>query len=314
MPSPKQKIIAALAALSITACTEAKVTPPPVIPSKPVASQPVVIAPVQVRDAGAPITEVVKETPPQDVLALVSETPNADHLGRAKQLASEGDIKGGLLEARRALFVTPNDVETLTVVAKLSRRAGHPELAAEAWGRVANQSTDDATPLIQQARAFIAMKDFGSAVTAGREASTRDPGNAEAFQVTGIAQLSMNELASAIANFEKAVELEPNHGWALNNLGFACLRANKNERAVEVLEKAGELLPHVAYVHNNLGVALERIGRGDEAKAAYQTAMDLSPKYVKARINAARVAKVQIAEDAEVDDTMAPPSPEPTEE
>ena len=72
------------------------------------------------------------------------------------------------------------------------------------------------------------------------------------------------------------------------------------------LEHAAEVLPNVAYVHNNLGVALERVGRGDEAKAAYQQAMDLSPKYVKARINAARVAKVsQPTEEPQVDDTLS---------
>jgi predicted RNA polymerase sigma factor len=88
---------------------------------------------------------------------------------------------------------------------------------------------------------------------------------------------------------------------------------------VEVLERAAELLPHVAYVHNNLGVALERVGRGDEAKTAYQRAMDLSPKYVKARLNAARVAKVIVPEtpveepDAPTDDIPMDvhPSPEP---
>jgi hypothetical protein len=38
-------------------------------------------------------------------------------------------------------------------------------------------------------------------------------------------------------------------------------------------------------------VALERVGRHDEAKQAYLTATTLSPKYVKARVNATRVAK-----------------------
>ena len=67
--------------------------------------------------------------------------------------------------------------------------------------------------------------------------------------------------------------------------------------AWQVLERAAEQLPMVAYVQNNLGIALERVGRTDEATAAYQQAMDLSPKYVKARVNAARVAKAVIEVD-----------------
>jgi Flp pilus assembly protein TadD len=318
MSSPKKILAAALAALSITACQESTPVVKPVIPTKTIiVSQPVARV-VEVRDAGAPISVAPVEIAPVDTLAIANDSPNVDHLGRANQLSSEGDVKGALLEARRALFTTPSDVETLTVVAKLARRAGQPEMSAEAWGRIAELTPDDALPLIAQARALNQMKDYAGAVMAGREASSRDSGNVEAFQVTGIAQLAMNELSGAIASFEKAVELEPNHGWALNNLGFACLRANQNERAVIALEHAAEVLPHVAYVQNNLGVALERVGRGDEAKAAYQHAMDLSPKYVKARINAARVAKVvqPQGDEPQVDETMSDlphPMPEQAE-
>lgn len=290
MSSPKKIVVAALAALSLYSCKEEPLPPKPVIPSKVV----VKAEPVMMRDAGAPLTVVTptKEEIPTDPLVLAHDDKNVDHLGRAKSLSSDGDVKGALIEARRALFSNPADIETLTVVAKLSRRAGQPELSAEAWGRIATIQDTDATPLIQQARSLVALKDYAGAVMAGREAVARDPGNAEAFQITGIAQLAMNELSGAIASFEKAVELEPNHGWAQNNLGFAALRANQNDKAVKALEKAAELLPHVAYVHNNLGVALERTGRKEEAKTAYQQAMDLSPKYVKARINVARMAKV----------------------
>ncbi len=306
MSSPKKKIIAALAALSIIACTEPSTPPQSVIPSK-VAVAPVARV-VEVRDAGAPLVVVPKEEVHVDPLVVAHDSKDIDHLGRAKALAGEGDVKGGLLEARRALFTTPSDVETLTTVAKLARRAGQAELSAEAWGRIAALTPEDALPLIQQARAMIQLKDYAGAVVAGREAIARDPGNAEAFQVTGIGQLSMNELTGAISSFQKAVELNPNHGWAQNNLGFACLRANENEKAAAALESAAALLPHVAYVHNNLGVALERLGRKDEAKAAYQQAMDLSPKYVKARINAARVAKapVEALEDEVMSDVPHP--------
>lgn len=317
MSSPKKIVVAALAALSLYSCTTEPPPPPKVaavIPSKvAITAEPM----VQLRDAGAPLTVIPpKEEVPVDPLVLAHDSKDVDHLGRARKLSSEGDVKGALIEARRALFSTPGDVETLTVVAKLSRRAGQPELAAEAWGRVATIQDTDATPLIAQARALISLKDYPGAVIAGREAVARDPGNAEAFQVTGIAQLAMNELSGAIASFEKAVELEPNHGWAQNNLGFAALRANQNDKAVTALEKAAELLPHVAYVHNNLGVALERTGRKEEAKTAYQAAMDLSPKYVKARINVARMAKVTpeqpvVDEDESMSDVPHPMPEQP---
>lgn len=314
MSSPKKIIVAALAALSLNACTET--APPPkqvaaVIPSKVITAPQVKL---EVRDAGAPMTVLPKEEP-VDPLVLAHDTKSVDHVSRAKSLAADGDAKGALVEARRALFTTPSDVETLSLVARLARRAGQPQLAAEAWGRVAQQSEGDATPLIQQARALIAMKDNASAVIVGRDAISRDEGNAEAFQVTGIAQLAMNDLGGAIASFEKVVALEPNHGWALNNLGFAALRANQNEKAVDALEKAAELLPNVAYVQNNLGVALERVGRKGEAKTAYQAAMDLSPKYVKARINAARVAQVKDVEsEQQLEDVMSDlPHPMPEE-
>ncbi|MEW5742062.1 MAG: tetratricopeptide repeat protein [Myxococcota bacterium] len=281
----------------VTATKQEAPRPPPVIPPP---------APVEVAKVDAGFV---------DPLVLAHDTPTVDHLARAKSLAGEGDVKGALTESRRALFTTPTDEETLIFTAKVARRAGQHELAAEAWGRVASIQTEDATPLIQQARAFLAMKDYAGAVIAGREAIARDEGNPECFQVTGLGQLAMGELPGAITSFRKVVELEPNHGWALNNLGLAYLRANENEKAAEVLERAAELLPHVAYVHNNLGVALERTGRGEEAKTAYQHAMDLSPKYVKARINAARVAKASQPQDEAIEepDTMSDvhPLPEP---
>jgi Flp pilus assembly protein TadD len=316
--SPSKRLLAAtLAALSVTACDGEPPKPLhpqlAVIPSKVVT--PLLSPPVSgTRDAGAPFTVAPKEPVVVDPLVVAHDAPGIDHLGRAKRLTEEGDVRGAFTEARRALFSTPTDVETLQVVARLARRVGEPGLAAEAWGRVASQSTDDATPLLQQARALLAGQDPAGAAIAAREASRRDPGSAEAFHVTGLAQLSMKELAGAIASFEKAVELNPAHGWALNNLGLASLRANRNERAVEVLERAAELLPHVAYVHNNLGVALERVGRADEAKAAYQHAMDLSPKYVKARLNAARVAKAPVAVEEEQGEDLEPevhPLPSP---
>ncbi len=273
-------------------------SPPPAIVTSapPPAPSPILVAAAP-RDAGA-----------VDPLALPSETPGVDHLGRARSLRALGDVKGALTEARRALSADAHDEDALEIVATLAKQRKNHALAAEAFGRLAALRPDDTTPLVAQARQLHALKDYAGAVMAARAALERDPEHVEALHTVGLAQLAMGELQGAITSFERTVELSPSHAWALNNLGFAYLRANRNEDAVDALTLAAEALPAAASVHNNLGVALERTGRKDEALVAFQHAMDLSPKYVKARINVGRLAKAMI--DAPPSDVA--PVDEPT--
>lgn len=299
----KRLVSCCIAALAFAAC-EDKVQPVPrPLPVKQVQR----VAPLPPVVAAAPF-DAVEE--PADVLALAHDQKNVDHLGRAKKLADEGDRAGALTEARRAVFSMPTDPEALQLIARLTQKLGKHALSAEAWGRISTQDTGDAIPAIAQARALVKARQFERGVVAGKEAISRDPGNPEAFQATGLAHLGAGELQSAIAMFNKVIELEPGHGWALNNLGLAFLRANENEKAVEVLTRSAELLPTTAYVHNNLGIALERVGRKDEAKQAYLTSTTLSPKYVKARINAERVARVGTIEELDFDEHTADSVPE----
>ncbi len=301
----KTLVSCCIAALSFAACQDDFQPVPKPVPVKRVSAQ-VMPAPVAaVFDAGKPMMDE-----PVDALSLKHDQPGVDHLARAKQLADDGDRAGALTEAKRAIFSMPTDDEALTFIAGLTQKMGKHDLAAEAYGRLALVRIDDATPLVQQARALVKMKDFGHAALAGKDAIRRDSGNPEAFQAAGLGYLGNGELQNAIFMFTKVIELKPDHGWALNNLGLAYLRANENEKAVEVLSRSAELLPTTAYVHNNLGVALERVGRKDEAKQAYLTSTNLSPKYVKARVNAARVARVGTLEEIDFEQEAPDMAPE----
>ncbi|MBS1151985.1 MAG: hypothetical protein H6Q89_3683 [Myxococcaceae bacterium] len=305
----KRLVSCCIAALAFAACEDDfQPVPRPVAPVKrgstPVVT-PVVVA-AAAFDAGR--TTVIDE--PEDILALKHDQPGVDHLGRAKQMVEEGDRAGALTEAKRAIFTTGSDEETLVFIAGLSQKMGKHELAAEAYGRIGQIHPDDAVPLVQQARALVKGKAFDRAARVAKDAIKRDCGNPEAFQAAGLGYLGNGELQSAIFMFTKVIELKPDHGWALNNLGLAYLRANENEKAVEVLARSAELLPNTAFVHNNLGVALERVGRKDEAKQAYLTSTTLSPKYLKARINADRVARVGTVEELDFDEQAPDTTPE----
>lgn len=215
-----------------------------------------------------------------------------NHLARARTLRELGDLSGALTECRRALHDTPDDEETLRMIARLGQLTQQEELSVLAFERLGLLRSDDASPLVQQARLLTTLGRYAEAMLVAEGALSRDPEEPEAYQALGRAQLAAGNLSEALVRFQQAVHLAPEHGHALNNLGFAYLRTNQNAQAVEVLVRAAALLPHVAYVHNNLGVAYERLGRTEEAQAAYASATQLSPRYVKARVNTGRMNKL----------------------
>ncbi len=309
----KQIVAACVAALSFSsvACNEQpKPSPKPKVaisvaptpPTAPVIASKVPSTTVSSSPGGFIAEPTVKDL---DVLAVSHEDGrNIDHLSRAVQLREVGDFAGALVEARRALFDTPEDLEVLTQIDRLTKLTGEKELRLVALERLAKLQPEDARPLVQQSRLLLSMKDYEGAIGIGTEAAKRDEGNPEAYQAIGRAHLSLGQLAPAIAMFEKVISLEPEHGHALNNLGFAYLRANRNEEALTALTRAAELLPNTAWVHNNLGVALERTGRLEGAKEAYARSSFLSPKYVKAQLNVARVASVAGVTASPADDAI----------
>jgi Flp pilus assembly protein TadD len=293
----KNKVLGGLVcALSITACSknnESKPSsPPPAIVSRSAAPAPVEQAPVP---------------EPIDPLALVHEDrgPRA-HVERANELKIQGDFDGAMTEARRALHDDAGDEEALRLVAKLGRYTREFPLALGALDRLGELRTD-ADPLVQKGRILLRTGDFAEAVATGEAAAEREPENPEAYQVIGRAELSQRHLQRAIEAFQKAVELAPDHGHALNNLGYSYLLANENQKAAEVLELAAELLPDTAYIQNNLGVALERVGRVDEAHLAFVRSVGLSPKYLKAQLNAKRIKSVAVLDLSSEDLEMQEP-------
>lgn len=257
------------------------------MPAEPVSPAHFAVAPPPAAEPPAPWEE------PADALALPHEhLSRVNHLARARTLRELGDFSGALTECRRALHDAPEDEVALVALTDLGRLAGQPELAVLAFERLAELNPDEASPLVQQARLLVSLGRYADAVRAGEEALLRDPEEPEAYNALGRAHLAAGALPEALLRFQQAVHLAPDHGHALNNLGFALLRANENAKAAEVLTRAAARLPHVGYVHNNLGVAQERLGRTAEAQAAYATATRLSPRYVKARLNADRMNTV----------------------
>lgn len=239
-------------------------------------------------------------------------TGSPNHLARARERVAAKDMEGALLEARRAAFDAPASADALELTADLAEKSRDRALARSAGRALARAQPNEAAPMVRLALLLLRDRDGVGALAAAEEAQRRDPKAAEAYNLSGRANLMLGRSDDAIFDFLSASRLNPNHGFAFNNLGLAYLLAGKPQKSVSALEKAAALLPNVAFVHNNLGIAHERLGEKTEARAEYSRALELEPSYVKAAVNKARLSALATAESLAVDAAPAqPPSDVP---
>jgi len=168
-----------------------------------------------------------------------------------------------------------------------------------------------------------------------RQILGREPGNAQAWHLLGVAQYQRGELAAAAESLGRAVALEPNapafhcnlgnvrqalnqpdqaagcyrrslalnpnHIEALNNLGTVLESQGAREEAVACYRKVLSLKPELPRAHNNLGLALEGLGQRGEALACFRRALELDPGYAEAHYHLGNALR----EERQVEDAVA---------
>ncbi|MCV0382534.1 MAG: tetratricopeptide repeat protein [Erythrobacter sp.] len=105
--------------------------------------------------------------------------------------------------------------------------------------------------------------------------------------------LTAGDIESARSQIERVVFEEPGNSPAWHLAGVIRRAAGHREAAVEAYREAIGLGLETAEILNSLGLALGELGRHSEASAALEQAMRREPRYVEARINAARLAVVR---------------------
>jgi protein O-GlcNAc transferase len=103
------------------------------------------------------------------------------------------------------------------------------------------------------------------------------PGNAEAWNVLGLALQKLNEPKTALSAFVKAQSLQPTvPGYILNGVRIA-LEAGEADAELARLTVAGEQDPLNPMLQLGRGMLLERMGQRPEAIDALEAAAALSP-------------------------------------
>lgn len=151
-------------------------------------------------------------------------------------------------------------------------------------GEAGGEAVADTNALIAQARQAIVNNRVDLAYGVLNPLIEREPNNAAAFSLRGIAYMREGKVYPAVRDLKAAADLSPSAD-AYFNLGNALQQAGFYERAQSAYRAALELAPEDPEILNNYGASLLHDGRTHEAIAALQRVTALRPNDPEAYTN-----------------------------
>ncbi|MGD2216035.1 MAG: tetratricopeptide repeat protein [Gemmatimonadales bacterium] len=120
-----------------------------------------------------------------------------------------------------------------------------------------------------------------------------DPESNAGLRLLGRANHQLGQVEQAIDAYRRAILVDDTDAWSMNNMGLVLIEQERFGEALPPLARAVELRDDVAIFQNNLGVALERAGHFRCAEETYRSALAIDSSYENAKLNLARVERLE---------------------
>ncbi len=201
-------------------------------------------------------------------------------LGQARARLHQNEDAEAYLQL--ALQRRPGFVSAQRALASLYLETGQEVRAARILEALLEQSPNDYETLHVLARVQQFSGNFDGALEAAKKMAELDPSRPEAFEILGQISLKRSENSSGVSYFEQALsrnnELNRRTGEAsvLQQLGTAYSRLEKYPEALASLRRAVELGPPRAAPHYLLGRLLLRMGQTEQGRKELDVARQLS--------------------------------------
>ena len=269
---------------------------------------PVVATMIEELDAG--------ETVQFDMAATAVDGVAEVYRSIAGALVGEAQDNLTLIYARMALYLGPEDIETVLMTAELLerleryelatnvydtvprsspafydaelgranalRRSGRTEAAIEVLRQLAEDNPELTEVQISLGDILREMESYDESIAAYDRAVTSIGEPEEQhwilFFARAIAHERTGDWPPAEADFRKALELRPEQPQVLNYLGYSFLELQTNlDEALDMIERAVALRPDAGHIVDSLGWGLYRVGRYEEAVGHMERAVELLP-------------------------------------
>jgi tetratricopeptide (TPR) repeat protein len=218
--------------------------------------------------------------------AKVKQNPKevAPYLERAVYFARAMQPNEALGDVNLALSLDEKNPEVYASLSEVYMYDGKMQRALDALKKATELAPDEARYNVMIARLYLTMSDYKQTFNSLRDALKKDPTNAEAFFISGLAHEEMGDTAKAIENYQLAVARKQGHYDALKQLGIL-YSIKKDKLAIDYLRNAASLRadnPEALYV---LGMFYQENGDPDKALSVYEEILIMKPDYLLAHFN-----------------------------
>ncbi len=220
-------------------------------------------------------------------LAACAIRPNSPmaYSNLSNSLREQGDLRGALTAANRALAINPRFVAAHVNLGSALAQSKDLQGAVAASKKAIEFDPKRTEAYVNLGSVLRVSKDLPGAIAACKKAIELDPKCKAAHNSLGVALLESKDLPGAVTAFKKAIELDPKYASAHRYLGAALLLQEDPAGAVAALKKATELDPKSAATHNILGLALRVSKDLPGAVAACKKGVELDPNAAPGYLN-----------------------------
>ncbi len=136
---------------------------------------------------------------------------------------------------------------------------------------------------LQTALAFLEKNDVPAAERLLAELVAREPANAQALQLLGLALRLQGRLSEALELYRRSLAIDPAQPHVHRNLGSLLTALGSNGEAVAALEEAVRLKPNFAEAHLDLALAQSAQGDHQAAERSCRAALRIQPNFLLAK-------------------------------
>jgi tetratricopeptide (TPR) repeat protein len=224
-----------------------------------------------------------------------SRDPHAQEmhfLQSGKRLVEKNDYPRALLEFKNAAHFAPHDAEPYYQIALAYLAAGDAQAAVNNLMHASRLDPKHVGVQLKLTELMTANQDRSVVEEGEKRAQSlfeQLPGNAEAANALGLAELRLGKTDSALAHFQRAMADSPGYLSSAINLAVAKMASGDARQAEDILKRASDQNPRDPRAKIALGRLYLSLNRVSEAESAFQQAVNLDGTSVPALTDLAAV-------------------------